>query len=98
MYQPAMDDINKAIEMAPREPLYHVERGALAVRVSMFDECIESCQTALRLNPDIIDAYRILGYAQLQKGDKTNAKINLQKAIDMGDETARMLMNTYLAQ
>lgn len=98
MYQPAMDDINKAIELAPREPLYHVERGALAVRVSMFDECIESCQTALRLNPDIIDAYRILGYAQLQKGDKTNAKINLQKAIDMGDETARMLMNTYLAQ
>lgn len=98
MYQPALDDINKAIELAPREPLYHVERAALAVRVSMFDECIESCQTALRLNPDIIDAYRILGYAQLQKGDKTNARQNLQKAIDMGDETARMLMNTYLAQ
>ena len=98
MYEPALDDINKAIELAPREPLYHVERAALAVRVSMFDECIESCQNALRLNPDIIDAYRILGYAQLQKGDKTNARKNLQKAIDMGDETARMLMNTYLAQ
>lgn len=98
MYQPALDDIDKAIELAPREPLYHMERAALAVRVSMFDECIESCQTALRLNPDIIDAYRILGYAQLQKGDKTSARQNLQKAIDMGDETARMLMNTYLAQ
>ena len=98
MYEPALDDINKALELAPREPLYHVERAALAVRVSMFDECIESCQNALRLNPDIIDAYRILGYAQLQKGDKTNARKNLQKAIDMGDETARMLMNTYLAQ
>ena len=98
MYQPALDDINKAIELAPREPLYHVERAALAVRVSLFDECIESCQTALRLNPSIIDAYRILGYAQLQKGDKTSARQNLQKAIDMGDEAARMLMNTYLAQ
>lgn len=96
MYQPAMDDINKAIELAPREPLYHMERGALAVRVSMFDECIESCQTALQLNPNIIDAYRILGYAQLQKGDKDSARKNLQKAIDMGDETARMLLNTYL--
>ncbi len=98
MYQPAMDDINKAIEQEPREPLYHVARASLAVRVSMFDECIESCQNALRLNPDIIDAYRIMGYAQLQKGDKTNARQNLQKAIDMGDEAARMLMNTYLAQ
>ena len=34
----------------------------------------------------------------LQKGDKTSARQNLQKAIDMGDEAARMLMNTYLAQ
>ncbi len=98
MYQPAMDDINKAIEQEPREPLYYVTRASLAVRVSMFDECIESCQNALRLNPDIIDAYRIMGYAQLQKGDKTSARQNLQKAIDMGDEAARMLMNTYLAQ
>ena len=73
-------------------------RASLAVRVRMFDECIESCQNALRLNPDIIDAYRIMGYAQLQKGDKTSARQNLQKAIDMGDEAARMLMNTYLAQ
>ena len=98
MYQQALEDINKAIELAPREPLYHVERGALAIRVSMFDECIQSCQTALQLNPNIIDAYRILGYAQLQKGDKASARQNLQKAIDMGDEAARMLMNTYLAQ
>lgn len=98
MYQPALDDINKTIELAPRESLYYMAKAALAVRVSLFDECIESCQTALRLNPDIIDAYRILGYAQLQKGDKTSARQNLQKAIDMGDENARMLMNTYLAQ
>lgn len=96
MLQQALEDIDKAIELAPREPLYHVERAALAVRASMFDECIQSCQTALQLNPNIIDAYRILGYAYLQKGDKTTARQNLQKAIDMGDEAARMLMNTYL--
>ena len=98
MLQQALEDINKAIELAPREPLYHVERGAIAVRANMFDECIQSCQTALQLNPNIIDAYRILGYAQLQKGDKESARQNLQKAIDMGDEAAKMLLNTYLAQ
>ena len=98
MYQQALEDINKAIQLEPREPLYYVEKGAIAVRVSLFDDCIEACQTALQLNPNIIDAYRILGYAQLQKGDKASARQNLQKAIDMGDEAARMLMNTYLAQ
>ena len=98
MYQPALDDINRAIELAPRESLYHVERAALAVRVSLFDECIKSCQDALRLNPHIIDAYRILGYAQFQKGDKTNSRTNLQKAIEMGDETAQKLMDTLFAK
>ena len=94
MYQPAIDDINKAIELAPREPLYYVEKAALAVRVDLFDECIEACQTAIRLNPDIIDTYRILGYAQLQKGDKTAARANMQKAADLGDETAKRLLST----
>lgn len=95
MFQQALDDLNRAVEMAPREPLYHVERAALTLRVGMLDDCIQSCQTAIRLNPDIIDAYRILGYAQLQKGDKANAQLNIQKAIDMGDETAKTLMETY---
>ena len=94
MYQPAIDDINKAIELAPREPLYYVEKAALAVRVNLFDECIEACQTAIHLNPDIIDTYRIMGYAQLQKGDKTAARANMQKAADMGDETAKRLLST----
>ena len=91
----ALDDINKAIEMEPREPLYHVEKAALTIRVNLLDECIQSCQTAIALNPNIIDAYRILGYAQLQKGDKKNAQINLQKAIDMGDESAKKIIETY---
>jgi len=97
MYQPALDDINKAIELAPRESLYYMAKAALAVRVSMFDECIEACQTALRLNSTIIDAYRILGYAQFQKGDKTSARTNLDKAAEMGDETAKKLISTLFA-
>ena len=94
MYQPAIDDINKAIELAPREPLYYVEKAALAVRVNLFDECIEACQMALRLNSDLIDAYRIMGYAQLQKGDKGAGRANMQKAADMGDEMAKKLLST----
>lgn len=96
MFQQALDDINHAVEMMPNEPLYHVEKAALTLRVNQIDECIQACQTAIRLNPSIIDAYRILGYAQLQKGDKANARLNLQKAIDMGDQVAPQIMETYL--
>lgn len=95
MFQQALDDLNKAIEMSPQVPLYHVEKAALAIRVNLLDECIQSCQTAISLNPNIIDAYRILGYAQLQKGEKENARINLQKAVDMGDEGAKKILETY---
>ena len=95
MFQQALDDINKTIEMSPQVPLYHVEKAAIAIRVNLLDDCIQACENAIRLNPNIIDAYRILGYAQLQKGDKANARANLQKAIDMGDEGAKTILQTY---
>ena len=95
MFQQALDDINKAIEMSPQVPLYHVEKAAIAIRVNLLDDCIQACQNAISLNPNIIDAYRILGYAQLQKGEKEHAKTNLQKAVDMGDEGAKKILETY---
>ena len=95
MFQQALDDINRAIEMSPQLPLYHVEKAAIAIRVNLLDDCIQACESAIRLNPNIIDAYRILGYAQLQKGDKASARANLQKAIDMGDEGAKTILETY---
>ncbi|NLV53384.1 MAG: hypothetical protein GXY64_09010 [Bacteroidales bacterium] len=94
MYQQALEDINKAIELAPTVPLYHVEKGAITVRVELYDDCIKACQTAISLDPSIIDAYRIMGYAQLKKGDKTSARQNMQKAIDMGDENAKKIMES----
>lgn len=95
MFQPALDDINKAIEMSPRTPLYYIEKASLTLRVNLLDECIQACETAIALNPDIVDSYRILGYAQLQKEDKENARANLQKAVEMGDESAQKLLDTY---
>ncbi len=95
MYEPALNDINKAIEMSPRTPLYHIEKASLTLRVNLLDDCISACEAAIALNPNIVDSYRILGYAQLQKEDKENARANLQKAIDMGDENAKKILDTY---
>ena len=60
----------------------------------MIDESIESCDNVIKLNPDIPDAYRILGYAKYKKGDIEKAKAYLQKAIDMNDESAKTIMKS----
>ena len=95
MYQQALTDIDKAIELSPREALYQVDKAALTIRVNMLDECIDACRRAIALDSSIVDSYRILGYALLQKGDKEGARLQLQKAIDMGDQGAQTLMDTY---
>ena len=96
MYQQAYDDIISAVTAAPNEVLYRIEKAAICLRVGHVDECIEACRQALALDPDQPDTYRILGYAQIQQGNKTAARENLQRAIDLGDENARTVMDTYL--
>ncbi len=95
MFQQAISDITSAIDLAPRNVLYYIEKASICIRVNLLDECIDACQKAIILNPDVVDSYRILGYAQLQKGDKTTARQNIQKAIDMGDENAKTILEKY---
>ncbi len=94
MFQQALDDINKAISMAPRVADYYLEKAIILVSVNMADECIEACNKVIELNPDVAEAYRILGYSQFKKGDKEAGKANLQKAIDMKDEVAKTILDT----
>ena len=96
MYQQALDDINKAVEMEPNSPLYLVEKSAMHLRVNQLDECIAAAEKCIAMSQQYPDAYRILGYAQIQKGDKTNAKINLEKAKELGDEAAQEIMDKFL--
>ena len=96
MYQQALDDLNTAIGMSPGTALYYVEKSGLLLRVNEIDDCISTAAKALELSPDNADAYRIMGYAQIQKGDTGEGKKNLQKAIDMGDEISRELMKDYI--
>ncbi len=96
MYQQALEDIISAISMAPNKPLYYIEKAGMTLRFGQTDDCIEACKQALSLNDQLPDAYRIMGYAQVQKGDTALGKQNLQKAIDLGDEPAKELMEKYV--
>lgn len=96
MYQQALSDIDKAVEMAPNSPLYLVEKSAMHLRVNQLDECVAAAEKCISISQDYPDAYRILGYAQIQKGDKVNARKNLEKAKELGDETAQELIDKFL--
>lgn len=96
MYQQSLDDLNTAISLAPRQPLYYIEKGALLIRVNELDECITTLKQALQLSPNSPDAYRMLGYAQVQKGDKVEGRKNLDKAVSLGDESAKEVIEKYI--
>ena len=96
MYQQAYDDIISAVTAAPGEVLYWVEKAAICLRVNHIDESVEACQQALRLDPNQPDAYRILGYAQIQQGNKTAARQSFMRAIELGDANAQTIMDAYL--
>lgn len=89
MFQQAIDDIDRAIRMAPKESLYHAERGSIFYRVGELDEAIKSCKKAIELAPNYMDAYRILGICQLANKERDKGLQNLQKAADLGDSIAK---------
>lgn len=96
LYPQALDDIDKAVELAPREPLYLVEKSALLLRVNYIDESIAAARQCIAIDPENSDAYRILGYALTQKGDKVEARRMLERAKALGDEAAQEIMDKYL--
>ncbi|MBQ7157616.1 MAG: hypothetical protein IJR86_07500 [Bacteroidaceae bacterium] len=95
MYQQAYEDITNAINGAPNNLDYKIEKAGMCLRFSYIDECIDLCNQALTVIPDDVTALRILGYAQLQKGNKETARTTLQRAIDLGDELSKDIMNKY---
>lgn len=96
MYQQALDDLDKAIELSPSEPVYYLEKSALHLRVNQLDECISMAEKCISLSDQYADAYRILGYAQIQKGDKTNGLKNLTRAKELGDTLSQDIIDKFL--
>lgn len=96
MYEQALDDLRKATDMEPGQALYYVELSGLHLRVNQIDECIRTAEQAISLDSRLPDAYRILGYAQILKNDKEPARQNLDRAIALGDENAKVVKEKYL--
>lgn len=93
LYQMALDDISKAIEMNPAENLYKLEKAAIHILTRQFDDAEAALKPVISSEPDSPDANRLMGIALLGKGQKEAAEPYLKKAMEAGDEIAEKLYN-----
>lgn len=91
-YQRALDDIAKAIELAPDELLYRVEQGATNLRVGRYNEAIADFDRIIRQEPDYGEAYRLRGICYTQLKQVSQATADLTKALELGDPYAKQLL------
>lgn len=92
MYKQALSDMEQATRMEPAEPLFQAELAAINYRFGQFEEAIAAARTAIALDSQFADAYRILGLSLRGQGKEQEARSALQQAIDLGDEVASQLL------
>jgi tetratricopeptide (TPR) repeat protein len=95
LYQQALNDINRAIQMNPNEILYYAEKASLEIRVGLYDQAITTAKECIALNAENSDGYLFLGLGQCLKGQKAEGIKNLQKAKELGDTQADALIEKY---
>lgn len=95
LYQQALNDIDRAITIAPQYDLYYAEKASLQVRVGLYDDAIATAKECVSLSPDYSDGYLFLGIALCQKGQKDEGLKNLRKALELGDTQADALIERY---
>jgi tetratricopeptide (TPR) repeat protein len=95
LYQQALDDIKRAVEMEPSETVYRAEKANVELRVGMTDEAIETAKGLVNIAPQESDGYLFLGLAQCVKGQKAEGLQNLNKAKELGNSQAQSLIDRY---
>jgi tetratricopeptide (TPR) repeat protein len=95
MYQQAIDDMDRAIRLNKKEPLYYAEYGSLLYRAERFQEAVTALNSAIQLDPKFPDAYRILGMCLVSLGKTSEAADQFNKAKELGDATAGSLLEKY---
>lgn len=95
LYQQALNDINRSIQINPNEILYYAEKASLEIRVGLYDQAIATAKECIALNAENSDGYLFLGLGQCLKGQKAEGIKNLQKAKELGDTQADALIEKY---
>ena len=97
-YQRALDDLAKAISLAPDNMTYRAELAVLNMRIGRSDEAVRVLKEALAANPSYAEGYRLLGNAYIQLKDNAAACDAFHKAKNLGDQFVDDLIDKYCQQ
>ena len=92
MYQQALNDIDTAIDLAPENIAYYIEKGLLCYRVKLSDEGIRVLLEAMAIAPGVSDVHYLLGRLHVQKGENKLALPYLEKAMELGHPDAQAVL------
>lgn len=94
-FQRALDDLDKAIELNPKELTYRAELAVVNIRVGRNEEALKVLQGALKVDSKYAEAYRLMGIAQLQMKKNQEACRNFAKAKELGDPNVDELIEKH---
>ena len=95
LYQQALDDIRRAVEMKPDDPDFLSEKALVELRAGLIDDMMQTAEHFIAVAPQSADAYMFLGIAQCMKERKAEGLQNLQKAKELGNSQAQSLIDKY---
>ncbi|MDY3788134.1 tetratricopeptide repeat protein [Bacteroides fluxus] len=94
-YQRALDDLAKAIELNPKDLTYRAELAVVNIRVGRNEDALNVLKAALEVDPKYAEAYRLMGIAQIQMKQKSEACASFAKAKELGDTNVDALIEKH---
>lgn len=94
-FQQAINDIDLAIRLAPREPLFLAEKGSLMLRVNKNEDALAAAEQCVALAPDYAEGYLVKGLALIQLKKKKEGIAAFEKAKSLGSDQADALISKY---
>jgi tetratricopeptide (TPR) repeat protein len=84
----ARQAFSQAAVLAPQNPLFLNEAGAIYARLDQLPRAEQAYNAALAINPNDAIALAGLGTVQGDRGDNTNARKNLERAVELAPQNA----------
>jgi tetratricopeptide (TPR) repeat protein len=98
MYERAMVDCNRAIELDPRDDHAYNTRGAIYHLTKKYDQAIQEYSTAIRLNSNFVDPVHNRGMSYAAKGDYDTAIADYNAALKINPRDALALYERGIAK